>query len=388
MTRSVTPTSSSSGFIVALCGNNTEGRDCLRTSHHYVYYTGFIYSFRHAMSAEAARNHQRWLEQGRDKLQLALRILRRKGTLRIVRQVFILLTLEPAILESVRQAWNELPPESTHVCDLSLIPSINDRFCLSPPSDEALLATATELAYIFASSIDSLCLSYTTASMTSVFLAACPRLNRLRLAACPLTTRHVQSMVSIKTLRTLVVQNLDLSVLADNFFLEIKSSTVEVLSLPGVSFRPDYEEQVAKTLARDNTLVEFSARVSPSFCHHYCEALSNNVETKLEQLSLLFSNFGGQLDLRGGKGTVRGVDPAIGAKIRNLLKLNVQRKTCPPLFVAIGNAETDEKRKQCLVEAFHAVDIPVVFEYVTANQNNLIELIQRLGRSRKRQREN
>ena len=39
------------------------------------------------------------------------------------------------------------------------------------------------------------------------------------------------------------------------------------------------------------------------------------------------------------------------------------------------------------MEALEAVDVPIVFEYITANENNLIELIQRLERSRKRQRE-
>ena len=34
----------------------------------------------------------------------------------------------------------------------------------------------------------------------------------------------------------------------------------------------------------------------------------------------------------------------------------------------------------CLIKAFEAVDNPVLFEYLTANADNLIELIQRLGR--------
>ena len=94
-----------------------------------------------------------------------------------------------------------------------------------------------------------------------------------------------------------------------------------------------------------------------------------------------------QLELRGDQGEASGIDTAIVTKIRNLLKWNVQRKTCPPLFAAIGNAETDAERKQCLMEALNAVDIPVLFEYMTTNENNLIALIQRVGRSRKRQRE-
>ena len=124
---------------------------------------------------------------------------------------------------------------------------------------------------------------------------------------------------------------------------------------------------------------------NPSFCDLYCVALSNNVDTKLHSLRL---DHGVECDLRldWDKGSARGIDAAIVAKIRNLLKWNKQRMNCPPLFAAIGTAETDVKRRQCLVEAFDAVDIPVVFEYITANENNMIELIQRLGRSRKRER--
>ena len=83
----------------------------------------------------------------------------------------------------------------------------------------------------------------------------------------------------------------------------------------------------------------------------------------------------------GPDGETYGFEPAIVTKIRDLLKWNVQRRTCPPLFAAIGNAETDAMRKHCLVKAFEAVDIPVFFEYITAKENNLIALIQRLGRS-------
>ena len=93
------------------------------------------------------------------------------------------------------------------------------------------------------------------------------------------------------------------------------------------------------------------------------------------------------LSLQGGFDFDMGEDAAIAEAIQNLLNLNVQRKFCPPLFAAIGDAGTDSERKQCLVEALEAVDIPVVFEYISANENNIIALIQRLGRSRKRRRE-
>ena len=159
---------------------------------------------------------------------------------------------------------------------------------------------------------------------------------------------------------------------------------MESLNLHNVSFA---EEQIATALTCCNTLVDFHYAYGAGqfFIGHYCTALSKNFDTKLERLFL--QQLDGILELCGEYDNARYVDAVIVRKIRYLLKLNVQRKTCPPLFAAIGNAGSEAKRKQCLVEALDAVDIPVVFEYITANQNNLIELIQRLGRSRKRQRE-
>ena len=159
--------------------------------------------------------------------------------------------------------------------------------------------------------------------------------------------------------------------------------------MPGNFIHADEEVEVAMTLACCKTLVHFEySGLCPSFCVQYCAALSNNVDSKLEKLRLhcepkvrLYID-GELLD-----GPTYGIEPANVAKIRNLLKLNVRRTTTAPLFAAIGDAESDAKRKQCLVEAFEAVDIPLAFEYITTNQHNLIELIQRLGRSRKRQRE-
>ena len=128
--------------------------------------------------------------------------------------------------------------------------------------------------------------------------------------------------------------------------------------------------------------VEYTSGASPLLSQHYCEALSKNFDdTKLELLRLEGNSV--RIDLHGDVGEASGIDTTVVAKIRK----NVQRQTCPPLFAAFGSADTDSKRKQCLVEALEAIDILVVFDYITANQNNLIALIQRMGRTRKRQRE-
>ena len=174
--------------------------------------------------------------------------------------------------------------------------------------------------------------------------------------------------------------------------LEMETSALKWLGMHNVSFSAssEHQKQLAIALARSKTLVEFvyPARVSSSFFDHYCVALSNNIETKLERLNLNNEAWPARgFVIDGDRSPLTGVEAVAAAKIRNLLKWNVQRTTSPPLFAAIGNAETDAERKQCLMEALKAVDIPVLFEYISANENNLIALIQRLGRSRKRHRE-
>ena len=69
----------------------------------------------------------------------------------------------------------------------------------------------------------------------------------------------------------------------------MENSYVEQLSIRDVSLTLDQQEQVAMTLARSQTLVRFNYRTaddrqtSPFFCNHFCAALSNYFETKLEQ---------------------------------------------------------------------------------------------------------
>ena len=297
----------------------------------------------------------------------------------------MLLTVEPQLLESLQQTLNSLPPGSTYELAFELYPFEEDiRDIRNPPSDEALLATATQLARAMSSS-ETLRIFHASAALTATIFAACSRVQSLFLGHYKLTAANVQMMFSIKTLRQLtLVGDVFLGAESvDAFCLGMRNSSLEIMTLYSFSLSPEQEAQVAMVLARSKTLEKFYyfTGASRSFCDHYCETLSNNFDTKLELLRL------DQVSLHGDRGEGSGLDTAIEAKIRNLLKLNVQRKTCPPLFAAIGNAETDAKRKQCLVEAFDAVDIPVVFEYITANENNMMSLIQRLGRSCKRQRE-
>ena len=352
--------------------------------------------------AQRSQKHERWLEEGRRDLQRQLQNLMQQlqqqgRNFWISRQLLTLLTLEPPLLELLRQTLQALSDGAIQALFVSMVVRSTDRFCRNPPADEALVAAATELAHIMNSihSLKSLRLESVTSSIASSLFATCSRLESVTLESCPLVTANIRAVLSIKPLRKLRIESTNFSDFAsiNEFCLGLEASSLEFLSMSLMSFSREHEEQVATTLARCKTLVHFhyTLGASKSFYDHYCAALSNYFDTKLETLRLyhgaLLSEERDGLDLEGEDGYAGGVDEAVAAKLRNMLKLNVQRTTCPPLFAAISNAETDAERKQCLVEAFDTVDIPVVFEYITANKNNLISLIQRLGRSRKRQRE-
>ena len=343
-----------------------------------------------------AQEYELWLKEAYQALHWQLQNLVLVQLFRITRQLLMLLALQPHLLESFRRTLRNLPPGSAlQHFDLDLNPINGHRDCPNPPDDAALEATATQLAGIV-SSIDSLkilALIHTTPGMALSFLTSCSELNIVHLRVCTLETASIQAVFSIKTLQRLTLADVDFlnSESIDAFCLGLDTpSSLECLMVDEVFLDPEHEAQVAATLARSTTLLrlEYDYGEDRIFLDHYCVALSNNFDTKLEQLSLFHGEDDEGLHFIVEHSTASNIDAEIETKIRNLLKWNVQRKTCPPLFAAIGSAQTDAKRQQCLVDALVAVDIPVVFEYITANQNNLIELIQSLGRSHKRQREN
>ena len=331
------------------------------------------------------QKHEFWLKNARDELQRQQQRLQRADILRISRQSLMLLTLEAALWEFLQQTLNTLPPESKPVLSLNLCPTHNDQYCRNLPSDKALLATARELARIVNNidSLTSLHLDNAPTDIASQFLMTCSRLERLHFEFYPLVAATVRSAFSITTLRQLYIRRLAFSdsESIDAFCLGIEHIALEELSIRHVSFGLKHEARVATTLARSKTLVhfEFEAREISSFCITYCVALSQNDDTKIERLRLSAENVG--VDLHGDRGIALGLDAAIMAEIRHFLELNVQRKTCSPLFAAIGDAETDRARREGLVEAFSAAGCPLTFECIRSNDYNLISLIQQLGRS-------
>ena len=271
----------------------------------------------------------------------------------------MLLTLEPSLLETLRECWNNLSPGTMRAFGMRCTICRTEDDCRDPPSDEALLATATELAHMMNThtSLRKLTLRYVTTSMASPFLSTCSWLEQVTLASFSLAAADVREMFSIKTLRQLTLEKLNLSTmeLTNAFCFGMESSSLKVLTMDYVSFSPEHEAEVAMTLARSKTLVEFDYQgdVTPSFCDTYCAALSNNYESKLESVRLrqglitrrqvLCQGF----DLIDKDNNIIGIKPpAVRSKIKKMLKLKLQRKGCPPLFAAIGNAKTDARRKQ------------------------------------------
>ena len=350
--------------------------------------------------AELVRKHELWLNQGDQRFQMQLSNLRTTEHAWFDLQGLMQSAQEPHRLESVQRAINNLPREGM-TPRLHLIfcfrPSDSDRDSPNPPSQEAVEETAMELARIMESSglLKMLHLRYASASFVESILTVCPGLESIRLESCtsPLVASCVRSIFSTESIATLRTLRFDSSTFPDSESIEefrrgIENSKLVSLVMQYVSIArasQELEGQLASTLARCNTMVhfEFQGGATALFSERYCPELSNNVDTKLERLRLRYT----MIDLNGEEGTVNGLDAAMESKIRNRLKWNVQRTTCPPLFAAIDNAETGAERKQRMVEAFEAVDVPILFENVLANKSNLIALIQRLGRDRKRKRE-
>ena len=155
-----------------------------------------------------AQSHERWYKTAHSDFRQHLQDL---TYLWVSRQLLMLLTLEPPLWESLRQAEQNLPSGTLQGFRLDFGSTSMDDDCRNPPADEALLETVTELAYI-ASSFDALKtlrLYETNTSIQSLFLAACPRLECLDLALCCLRTANVQSLFSIRTPRELILDSVD-----------------------------------------------------------------------------------------------------------------------------------------------------------------------------------
>ena len=314
----------------------------------------------------------------------------------------MLLTLEPRLLGFLREGLHALPPGK--LIEMYL-PQWNDddddddardlddaRDCLDLPTEAALLATATRLARIMGrtKSVKKLLSYKAPASITSVFLAVCSRLVVVSCWSCPLGTAALESLFAIKTLRRLSMNRFAITELeaVNAFCAGIEASSLEELTLSYVTFRPEYDKDVATTLAGSKTLQQISClhQASQAFCDHYCEALVTAAETKLCCLTLSGRNL--NVYVNGNlvhRILVWGIDTTTEAKIRFILGLNVQlkaeRRTCDPVFAAIGDVETDVAHRQCLVELFSAASCPLTFEYIRSNQYNLLSTIEQLGRN-------
>ena len=186
---------------------------------------------------QRARKHEVWLQEARAEFRRQLFILTHQRRLWITRKLLVLLTLEPHLLESLRQRLRALPSESTRELCLNMLPSSADRFCKDPPSDTALQATATELANMESSinSLSTLRLKNATISIVLPFLAT----------SSESQPGNVQSTFSIKSLRQLYVYDLIFpdAESSDAFCLGIQTSSVELLWMFRVSIPPELQEQ-------------------------------------------------------------------------------------------------------------------------------------------------
>ena len=140
-------------------------------------------------------DHEGWLEEVREAFQFQLENLADERRLRITLEMLDLLALEPLRLELLRQALkNLLPDNEMHELLLHWHPSSCGRvYCPRPPTAEAMLATATELAHILSSinSVTNLHLDHVPDFVSSLLLEAYPRLESIALESCAVATADV-----------------------------------------------------------------------------------------------------------------------------------------------------------------------------------------------------
>ena len=224
------------------------------------------------------QEHECWLEETRRSLRIELREIRRdvrRGAstgLDVDKALLILLTLEPTHFEYLRRKLQALPSGTIVELFLSLDSWHTDRYCRNPPDEEALLATATQLAHMVNSiePLKSLVIYSTPAPFAVEFLAACSQLESLEIQSFkprPIMTATVQSIFSIKTLRKLEIHGFEFpdAESVDAFRHGLETSALEKIYLNEVCFLEEHDELVAMTLARCNTLREFDYSHRTSF---------------------------------------------------------------------------------------------------------------------------
>ena len=238
-------------------------------------------------------------------------------------RLLMLLTMEPHLWESLRQYLHSLPSGLIQNFCYDGHP-FDTEYVENPPSQEALIETAKEVAHMIGS-IDSLgCidLTDTPASTAALFFATCSRLERAQLLSSPLEATNVRALFSITTLRQLIIDATNWNFTVSDsetinaFCLGLETSSLEILTINGIVLSPEHCEQVAAAVARCKSLVhfEFDGMEDSIFGQRYCMTLLDNDEIKLERLRLSGVE-DVSIDLRGDCGTVLGFDAFISADI-------------------------------------------------------------------------
>ena len=135
------------------------------------------------ISLDEEAKHEAWLEGGREDLDEIVGNLRDKGGLLITQTRLMMLTLEPSLWKIIHEVIEELPTGTIQTLDVDFPPSewVSLQDYRNPPDDEALMATAMQLAELVSSSIERLHFSDAAAFMTPSFLAKFPCLRSLTL---------------------------------------------------------------------------------------------------------------------------------------------------------------------------------------------------------------
>lgn len=218
-------------------------------------------------------------------------------------------------------------------------------------------------------------------------LRTLPLLTELELTgldSCVLFSEQDADLVlDLRSLEKLTLNHVDFATepAADAFCDGISESSIHTLVMHyHVSFPEEKHVDLAKALV-DSSLVhlEYFAPVSQAFLDAFSATLVASHTSVMERLRfshMVESNHSFDFrDMSNVWTRGRNLDRDWVRQVQRTLHLNAQRRLCPPLFSAIGQAATDADQRRLLAEALTSVEGPIIYEYLRSNRCNLIGLV-------------
>jgi hypothetical protein len=216
-----------------------------------------------------------------------------------------------------------------------------------------------------------------------------PKLNRLEIYVNqPLVfstssdTDMIREIFGNDTLQRMLLHaiNLVTQVTVEAFCCSVKASSNKYLRVNSFQCLESEHATVAKMFVNSPlTRLKLHSFFSPVFLAAFLEALLTSQTCVLERLFFEHAQLPTPL-IDYNEGLVSSDDPTNIVspdwvrQVSRALDMNCERRTCAPLFAAIRDAGDDERCK-LLVDAAQVVSLPILFEHILQNENDLQGLI-------------